>query len=47
VWVGKDMGSSGFWDPCFVFVYSSAVIVEGACVTDFRGVGLCMVGTVG
>jgi hypothetical protein len=25
----------------------SAVVVEGACVMDYRGPGLCIVGTVG
>jgi hypothetical protein len=30
-----------------VFVYISIVLLEGACVSDCRGLGLCTVGTVG
>jgi hypothetical protein len=30
-------------EPLFVFGYSSSVVVEGACVRDFRGLGVCTV----
>jgi hypothetical protein len=36
----------GFVALC-VFWYISVVVVEGACVRDYKGVGLCIVGTVG
>jgi hypothetical protein len=33
------------WPLC-VLVYISAVVVDGACVNDCRGLGVCTVGTV-
>jgi hypothetical protein len=49
VWVsgGKQCGGYWFlWSLC-VFGHISVVIVEGACVRDCRGLGLCKDGIVG
>jgi hypothetical protein len=46
-WMGKRYGGSwGLW-PLFVFECISFVVVDGACVKDCRGLGLCTVGAVG
>jgi hypothetical protein len=43
-WLGEEvLGLLGF--VALVCVYS--IVVVGACVRDCRGLGLCMVGTVG
>jgi hypothetical protein len=34
------------WPLC-VFGYISVVVVQSVCVWDFRGLGLCAVGTAG
>jgi hypothetical protein len=47
VWPGKMFGGCWVLWPLCVFGYISDVVVEGACVRDFRGLGLCTVGTVG
>jgi hypothetical protein len=45
--MGKRYGGSwGLW-PLFVFECISFVVVDGACVKDCRGLGLCTVGAVG
>jgi hypothetical protein len=57
VWGGKKSGSGKvgvkrygvclvLW-PLHVFEYISIVVVEGACVRDCRGLGVCTVCTVG
>jgi hypothetical protein len=44
---GKQHGGCWFlWSLC-VFGCISVVVVEGACVRDCRGLGLCEVGIVG
>jgi hypothetical protein len=47
-WVGgaRGMGKLGFMS-FWVFGCLSVVVVEGACVRDCRGLGLCTFGTVG
>jgi hypothetical protein len=44
--VGVRYGGCQVLWPLCVFRYIS-VVVEGACVRDCRGLGLCIVGTVG
>jgi hypothetical protein len=43
---GKQCGGCWFLWPLCVFGYISVVVVEGACVRDFRGLGFCKVGIV-
>jgi hypothetical protein len=45
--VGEEVRACWVWGPISVFGYSSAVVVEGACVRNCRVLGLCMVGTGG
>jgi hypothetical protein len=40
------MGAAGFGCPC-MFGCASAVVLEGTCVRNYRGFGVCMAGTVG
>jgi hypothetical protein len=42
---GKRCGDCWVLWPLCVFEYISVVVVEGACVRDCRGLGLCTVGT--
>jgi hypothetical protein len=46
-WVsgGRGMDASGFCGLC-VCLGVFAFVVEGACARDWRGLGVCMVGTV-
>jgi hypothetical protein len=45
-WVKMYGGCWALWSLC-VFGCISVVVVEGVCVRDCRGLGLCAVGTVG
>jgi hypothetical protein len=45
-WRKQCEGCCFLWS-FFVFCYTSVVVVEGACVRDCRGLGLCKVGIVG
>jgi hypothetical protein len=45
--VGNRYGGCWVLWTLHVFGCISAIAVEGACVTDCRGLGLCTVGTVG
>jgi hypothetical protein len=49
VCVGKEwvVGSCCILWPLCVFGYISVVVMEGACVRNCRGLGLCTVGIVG
>jgi hypothetical protein len=43
---GKRYG--GCWGFCLLGMFECiSVVVDGACFRDFRGLGLCTVGTVG
>jgi hypothetical protein len=45
--LGKRYGGCwGLWPLCMLGCIS-AVVVEGACIKNCRGLGLCIVGTVG
>jgi hypothetical protein len=55
IWVNGKCGTKRrrkWYGSCWVlwylsmFVCISVVVVEGVCVRDFRGVGLCTIGTV-
>jgi hypothetical protein len=45
--MGKRYGGCSILWPFCVFGFITAVVVEGTYVRDSRGLGLCMVGTVG
>jgi hypothetical protein len=46
-WVVREVWRLLGFGPLCVFGCLYGVVVESACVRDFRGLGLCRVGTVG
>jgi hypothetical protein len=46
-WVGEEEWELLSFGTLCVFGDSSIVVVEGACVRDCRGLGVCTVGTIG
>jgi hypothetical protein len=42
----RGVGGYMFLGPIYVLGCSLVVVVEGACVSDYRGIGVCRVGIV-